>query len=423
VYIKVKSKWYEVNPPEWFAEARVDDLPDDFIDTQLDDPRRHDPIGDGSSPKGIGSRRATSDEKNVIAAFTRALKPGADRKAFDRNKTRWVREKVRIKSEFGGVVNKLATGDITKNQFINQSRKIFKQGYETAYRLGTNASGLEHLDELPKVDLKWLERARSHEYQYLDQFADDIVAQRGMMDYQSRSEMYVDSMDSMFEAGRVDGYPDEHTWVYWEINPAEHCGDCISLAIDSPYRPNELPTTPRAGDTMCLSNCQCNLRLRYEKPDQIELDVKPASRELAKALGMLATGTTAAVVRRQLQKAKELGVPEPEVDADDAVLVWPEDDEEAEAEAVERWGRVILDWNIIDDAVSALQELDTAKATVRGDHMVDVRMEKVEKFQESVEKLPHWINPLSPELRLWHRIGEEVLKQVRRGEDGRGKTD
>lgn len=47
--------------------------------------------------------------------------------------------------------------------------------------------------------------------------------------------------------------------VYWNLNPAEHCGDCLSLAGGSPYKPNELSHVPGDGNTQCRGNCKCTL--------------------------------------------------------------------------------------------------------------------------------------------------------------------
>ena len=47
------------------------------------------------------------------------------------------------------MTRQLADGKITKNQFITRSRTLFKAGYEKAYRLGTDASGLDFV-KLPR---------------------------------------------------------------------------------------------------------------------------------------------------------------------------------------------------------------------------------------------------------------------------------
>ena len=241
----------------------------------LADPNRHDPLKK-VSPKGIGSRRITSDEKNVVAAYMQALKPGADKRAYSKAKMAWTSLQGEHGSGVRGPGEPVGCRTNHEESVPGRSRKIFKAGYERAYRLGTDAAGLDFM-KLPKEDLRWLARARSHEYKFLNKFADDIVAKRGTMSYRDRAAMYVGNIDGMFDAGRVDGYPNESTWVYWELGASKQpCGDCIDLAMHSPYRPDQLPTTPRAGNTKCLSNCNCSLRIRYERPERIVFDVKPA---------------------------------------------------------------------------------------------------------------------------------------------------
>lgn len=52
--------------------------------------------------------------------------------------------------------------------------------------------------------------------------------------------------------------------VQWNLNPAEHCGDCLNLASGGDfgngiYEPDRLSTVPGAGDTACRGNCKCTL--------------------------------------------------------------------------------------------------------------------------------------------------------------------
>lgn len=396
MFMKVGATWYEVNPVE---EARVDDLDPELVAKALADPNRHDPLKK-VSPKGIGSRRITSDEKNVVAAYMQVLKPGADKRAYSKAKMAWTRYKASMETEFVDLVNQLDAGRITKNQFLARSRKIFKAGYERAYRLGTDAAGLDFM-KLPKEDLRWLARARSHEYKFLNKFADDIVAKRGTMSYRDRAAMYVRNTDGMFDAGRVDGYPNESTWVYWELGASEQpCGDCIDLAMNSPYRPDQLPTTPRAGNTQCLSNCNCSLRIRYERPERIVFDVKPAPRSLAKTLGLIAVGTTIVKAKKALQKTKkDLGVKTPDVgDFED----W-----EGELESVHA-----LDWNAVDDAVSALTLSRSAEIVEDRRRRAAIRIEAARDFESACRRLPPWIDPFSRDLLTWQAIGTVVLDHV-----------
>ena len=120
MYMKIGAEWYEVNPVGWYDEARVDDLDPDLVKKALEDPHRFDPLHKGVNAKGIGSRRNTSDVKNIIAAYHHALKPGADKRAYDRAVVAWKRYKEKARAEFRDLVTSLQNGQITKNQFISR---------------------------------------------------------------------------------------------------------------------------------------------------------------------------------------------------------------------------------------------------------------------------------------------------------------
>lgn len=367
MYIKVGENWYEIQAPEQMDEAYIDGLDLDKVKKALDNKRRFDPVHKRVNTKSIGSRRKTSDDKNIIATYLQALKPGADKLAYDKAKKAWIRHREAMRKDFQGLARQLADGKITKNQFIARSRKLFKAGYEKAYRLGTDASGLDFV-KLPSEDLAWLKRARSSEYKFLNKFADDMIAGKGSMSYEDRASMYIDSIDSTFDAGRVDAYPNEGTKIYWELSPSENCGDCIDLAMNSPYTPDTLPTTPRAGGTMCLSRCNCHLRIRYDRPTSIPLDVKPAS------------------------KSDDFGL-----------------------ESVKA-----LDWNQLDEMVSALTTLRVLEEKGPSAHRVRETSIALDKFEKASQGLPNWLDPFSREVYIWHAIGTVVLdyiKEVRkRGE-------
>lgn len=402
--LKVGATWYEVEAPVPVEESRLTDLDPEKIKKALASKGRFDPVNTRSlNAKSVGSRRTTSDEKNILATYLQTLKPGADKKAYGKAKTAWSRYKVKMDSEFQTLVSKLSANEITKNQFLNSSRKLFKAGYEKAYRLGTDASGLNFV-KLPKEDLDWLKRARQSDYKFLDKFADDVVSKSGKMSYKSRASMYIDTIDSTFDAGRVDAYPNEGTLIYWELSASENCGDCIDLAMNSPYTPDTLPTTPRAGGTMCLSGCNCSLRIRYERPTEVPLKVKPASASVAKKLGITAVG---AVATAYLAKAKDKGKGGGSKGSADSDYDVDFEDEDMEFESVK------LDWNAVDDMVSSLAMLRIIEAEEPSVHGMQETEIALNKFVEASKKLPDWLDPFSRDLYVWHAIGTVVLDYAR----------
>lgn len=383
IYMRIGSKWYGL---EALDEARVHDLPQEIINKALNTKGRFDPRHKAVNVKSIGSRRRTSAEKDIIAAYAQGISPGATKKAYDKAKKSWATYKQATKTEFRDLVGQLEKGKISKNQFMTRSRKLFKAGYEKAYRLGTDASGLDFI-KLPAEDLKWLQKARSAEYKYLDKFADDVKAGRGSMGYKARADMYVNSMDGIFDAGRVDAYPNNGTSIFWEISSAENCGDCIDLAIGSPYKPDTLPTTPRAGGTMCLSGCKCSLRIRYDRPKKVDIKVTPVATSTARDLGLY-----------KLVKPDTAKTSPTAVDAIDAV------------DSVQA-----VDWNAIDDMVSELTKLRILETTEDKRHRLQETLISLDKYMEATERLPEWLDPYDRDVYVWHAIGAWVLETVRGG--------
>lgn len=396
MFIKVGASWYEINPKGWYTEDEDSEkktiarLGAKFVAAALAMANRKDPIHRGVSAKSIGSRYATSTDKNILSAYHHALKPGADALAYNKAKSAWATMKASTGKTFQEYVSAFQAKQITKNQFIIRTQKLFKAAYERAYRLGTDASGLSFM-ALPIEDIKWLARARSKEYTFLHKFADDIEHSRGTMAYNDRASMYVDTMDSIFDAGRVDGYPNESTKIWWELGAAEHCGDCIELAMFSPYFPDTLPTTPKAGDTACLANCQCSLRIRYDVPDRIEFDIRPVSQSMARELGLLGIGLYAVnkISNKDVSTAMEPADPELE-DWDD-------------------FGDV-LDWNVLDDMLSSLLELRIAKdSKLNARKKQHLKEHALDRFESTQTRLPDWIDPFSPDTFLLHELGACVL--------------
>jgi hypothetical protein len=166
-------------------------------------------------------------------------------------------------------------GRYKENQLKELARIAFDTAYTEAYGLGLQASGITRLDKQRKTatsgpafdphDKEWLKTALAHERRYWNEFVDSIIT--GTIDAEwrrftmaQRVEMYVRTLDHVYETARVVGHP-THSIIYWVLNPAEHCEGCVFLAEKSPYTRETLPAVPRAGSTPCLANCKCELRI------------------------------------------------------------------------------------------------------------------------------------------------------------------
>ena len=163
---------------------------------------------------------------------------------------------------------------------------------------------------------------------------------------------------------------------------ADHCPDCIDLALGGPYRPDELPATPRSGYTQCLSNCQCSLEIEYEQPSVIDLDIRPASARDANKLGLIWLAWYLAR-RRKSKKRRDSDFPEYN-------------------------SGELLDWNVLSKASEYLLEIRHAE---QSDDVVEKAVRQysaLEKFAATCAYLPKWLDPLSKDFTYWHAIGARV---------------
>jgi hypothetical protein len=112
------------------------------------------------------------------------------------------------------------------------------------------------------------------QYKYLDGFANDI-ASGDMTEAQiaARAQMYINSAREGRERAREkSALKADYDEVYWEVNGAlENCGGCIEfnqmswqLIEDNPYK----EAYPGSGDTVCLTNCGCQLVYKNSKTDK-----------------------------------------------------------------------------------------------------------------------------------------------------------
>ena len=118
--------------------------------------------------------------------------------------------------------------EITAEAFTRQLQNEIRMAWGEAYQAGVGAAGnpfgVFNQDEV------WLKGARAEEYGYLKQFVDDMENDAGVMDFETRMGMYVDTLDGVFNLhGKVEGSPD-NVEIWWRLGDAEHCDDCVEMA-------------------------------------------------------------------------------------------------------------------------------------------------------------------------------------------------
>lgn len=109
------------------------------------------------------------------------------------------------------------------------------------------------------------------QYGYLNQFAIDI--QSGNVSEAmalNRIKMYGDATQASYWREYKLATKEQ---IWWNLNIAEHCDGCLTMAGGSPYNPQDLNQVPGDGNTPCLSKCQCTLT-REEMPQAVAVGVE-----------------------------------------------------------------------------------------------------------------------------------------------------
>jgi hypothetical protein len=181
----------------------------------------------------------------------------------------------KISRRYGKLVNSFylqvkfgANLEEAKDSFFETAKYHFSEAFKQGKGLAHNVLTLDKI-QLTESDLEFIEGAAQREAEYFGKFLQDVVdfedgvdpdGVRKLMPFANRAELYQKTLDSMVYAGAVASlHPD--TIVWWELSPhCIHCEGCLALSAANPWTVSTLPTTPRAGGTPCLSNCQCHLR-------------------------------------------------------------------------------------------------------------------------------------------------------------------
>lgn len=189
------------------------------------------------------------------------------------------------RTELGKIMSAVRDGYLTVQQADQEFRQVAGQHYGQAFTHGKGrAASVWNQAKvlLTPQDQEFLDGAVAAEAQYFKKFMQtvkkfpsnqDPEGTVRLMPFETRLDLYRDTLDSMLFAGAVAAlHPDTPVW--WELSPeCDHCRDCLALSAASPWTVGTLPTTPRAGATECLSRCCCHLRFGVRQ-DKGEAPVK-----------------------------------------------------------------------------------------------------------------------------------------------------
>lgn len=188
---------------------------------------------------------------------------------------------------------------IDEAEFRKQMTTTMKKAWKDVFEAGVRASGVlgkngDVATNLGPDDEVWIRSAMKHEMQFLNGMLDAIVDETYVMPLPRRIHMYVDALSSFYDSARVIGLP-AMSAISW-ITPKKDgkvCASCEYLAAHSPYSKKTLPTVPRSGATICLTNCRDRLLVRVIEP--------------AEAVKLHQSSPTRATHIKKLRKIKQLG--------------------------------------------------------------------------------------------------------------------
>jgi hypothetical protein len=146
----------------------------------------------------------------------------------------------------------------------SKSSIIFKETVSKIFQLGTQSAGLikanGSLYDLTLKDREWVKSYVREESKHFNKFLSKVRTKNiSFKEINRRTKNYSESLRSVFESSHMMTIGKD-TVIYWTLESDDPCVDCRELARNNPYTADTLPTTPKAGDTICHNHCYCTLR-------------------------------------------------------------------------------------------------------------------------------------------------------------------
>lgn len=207
--------------------------------------------------------------RTAFTTMKAALAPGTlDRMALFRESLSMQRTvQSTYNSMLNNIFNQYQTGNISGQVAMTRFRSAAQVAYQGAFHAGTLRAGNTFYKELGLTgyDKRFGSLMRNIEAKYFKGFMGDMTKAGYPADRLLwRLGMYKQALASQYWNGYVAGLP-EGTYIAWVLSMSgtpsvEHCPDCESLAANSPYLREALPTVPKSGDTQCMTMCYCGLK-------------------------------------------------------------------------------------------------------------------------------------------------------------------
>jgi len=180
-------------------------------------------------------------------------------------------EIARLDSALLSLVLKYRRATISLQTLKTRTSIVLKASAEQIFQYGVKAAGIVGstggLYRLTSHERKWLDSYIAEELKYWSNFLSQ-VKKLSDKQVQLRVHNYAESTRSIYDSGRVLSVGND-VIIYWELESDNPCKDCVFLSRHSPYTSDTLPTTPKAGKTICHSNCYCELRVMKVSPKTV----------------------------------------------------------------------------------------------------------------------------------------------------------
>lgn len=219
--------------------------------------------------KGLHSYRSPDPTRHALVDLAYQGRPehwkGTRRVSSRRAADRFETVANQFRSRIHEVTDDFLAGKLSFTKWTKEVREALRDSYIRSFTLGLHSSGAAPSTGqgiLTKADQRYIESAYRHELSYLNKLLGDVRTGEWKGDLEKRLEAYVETLKHIYYSGRVMSTPAGYL-IDW-ISPLDRntCKGCRWLAEQSPFTRDDIPTTPRAGDTRCLNHCRCRLLMR-----------------------------------------------------------------------------------------------------------------------------------------------------------------
>lgn len=169
-----------------------------------------------------------------------------------------------VADDIDTIANLLLQNKISLATFEDGMLQALKVGHSQSYILGRSG-----IDRITQADVSRINNIIRREAIYLRNFTDEIAKGRlSKAQIRARARLYAESFYGTYENGRKESHRVAgFRWERNNLNVAEHCSQCLSLAAMG-WQP--LGLMPPIGSRICRANDRCYFTYSREvlRPEQ-----------------------------------------------------------------------------------------------------------------------------------------------------------